>query len=357
MKTLMLALLGFGLLISIQGWCADYEHPLYLSVRSLALGGAVTSSVQDEQSLYLNPAGLSRVRDLKLTLASLAAEGSTQLVYHSGEIKTANDHFGVDSLNQLVGKNNFGKVQVNSTLAVLGFGMGVIGDGEVSSRLVNQVSPSGELGTLGTYGVQVGYGLKIAQFKRSRGRVDFGVAGKYLVRGGKMQIPPLSALVGLNKDVLFGDVKGVGQGLGLDLGLQMSYLLNDQLELLSGVVMSDVGYTSFSNRAPRLAPYLAGGIGLRLKRRDVVATLTYDYQRVTESVDWKKKNHLGLELKLPVISLYAGLNGLFIPTVGMGLNLAFAQFMVASTAQELGTTIGQNTERRIAAQVQLKFDF
>ena len=358
MKNRVFILFYLGILLfSTPSLGADYEHPLYLSVRSLALGNAVVSSVHDEQSLFLNPAGLARVKDLQFTLGSLAAEGSQQLVYHSGEIKTANNSFGIDTLNQLVGKNNFGKIQATSTLAILGFGIGVIADGEISSRLVNQVSPTGELGALGTYGVQVGYGFKIAQFKKSRGRVDLGIATKFLSRGGRMQVPPLSAIVGLNKDVLLGDVKSLGSGIGMDSGLQMSYALDGQLEFLSGVVFSDMGYTSFSNKAPRISPFLAAGVGLRMKRRDLTATLTYDYQRITESIDWRKKNHFGLELKFPIVSLYGGLNGLLIPTFGFGVNLSWIQLLVASTGQELGTTVGQNTERRIAAQAQLKFDF
>ncbi|NBU21353.1 hypothetical protein EBS43_08100 [bacterium] len=357
MKNFIRIIFILGIVLALQVLAADYDHPLYLSVRSLALGNAVISSVDDEQSLFLNPAGLAQVRSPKLSLLNLSLEGSHQLVFNSSDAVSVNKDFGIETLNQIIGKNEFAKVQLNTTLAVLGFGIGLIADGEAASRLLNRVSPTGELGAVGTYGVQVGYGLTVAQFRKGRGKVNFGIAGKYLYRVGKIDVPSLSSVLSLDKDTLLGDIKGVGYGLGLDSGLQVSYKLNNKFELLSGAVMSNIGSTTFSNGSPSLAPYLATGLGLRAKSRELTATLTYDLQRITESIDWRKKNHFGLELSLPIISFYGGLNGFWLPSYGVALNLALIRLMVASMAHELGTTIGQNTERRYAAQAQIKFEF
>ena len=95
----------------------------------------------------------------------------------------------------------------------------------------------------------------------------------------------------------------------------------------------------------------AGHVGAQLGLAHILAA--YDYRNILESAyDWRKRNHLGLEVAFPILSIYAGLYQSYL-TFGAGFDLFFFRINAVSYATELGTLVGQDPNRRY----QLRFDF
>jgi len=94
---------------------------------------------------------------------------------------------------------------------------------------------------------------------------------------------------------------------------------------------------------------------LTYQRAQMKTTLAFDYARILDYADWRKKVHFGGELRFPLFSFYAGMNQLQ-ATFGAGLDLGLFKFMYASYAEELGAGSGQDSERRHLLHFSFKFD-
>jgi hypothetical protein len=159
----------------------------------------------------------------------------------------------------------------------------------------------------------------------------------------------------LNTTKLKGNFTEFGLGMGLDLGLQYVVRLKKKISFQAGLAWKDIGNTSFSSGANPQNSNLTAGVAAIYQGPDMRATLAYDFDHVFESMDWKKKNHLGLELKFPLLSLATGLNQTSL-TYGAGLDFLLFKVMYTSYAEDLATYAGQNSERRHLIFITFKLD-
>ena len=176
-----------------------------------------------------------------------------------------------------------------------------------------------------------------------------------LWRGGGLAHLSLSQLLTLNGTTITQSFPGPGSGYGLDLGMQGIFNVNKKLSLLTGLVLTDIGNTAFSSGSPTINQNLTLGLALRYTHGDVMTTLAYDHAHLLQSGDWREKSHLGLEFKMPILSLYSGLYQ-FHPTYGFGLNLLLFKVTYVSYAADQTPLYNQNAERRHVLQVAVKFD-
>lgn len=127
--------------------------------------------------------------------------------------------------------------------------------------------------------------------------------------------------------------------------------------LLAGITYRDIGNTTFT--APQAAPIrsnLGFGIGTRFDAGLVHITTSYDYTHALQAVDPRLRNHLGAEFKFTALSLYAGLNQVYL-TYGMAFDVWAAKVSVVSYGQELGALAHQDPSRRYILRASFSLDF
>lgn len=331
---------------------AEEFRPLYRGARAQAMGNAFTAIADDEQAIFYNPAGLANIQGYSFKLATANLDVSNDLYLNYAEYTAAFGNLSLSTLNTFVGKNLYLRAQGASTFVGPNFGIAGIYDAQGALRLQNIVFPEGQIGATTTYGAQFAFAIPY-RLRKIKADLNIGIAGKVLYRSGNFFTPTMTDLMVLNSSAFTPNLSNPGLGIGLDLGVQYIQQTSKNVSLLAGFVLKDIGDTAFASGADSQKSEITAGLGLRLRSRDLVATLAYDYAHISDYADWRKKTHLGMELKFPILSLYGGLSQLNL-TYGLSLDLWLIKVMYVSYAEEQGTTILQNPERRTMVQFTFK---
>lgn len=345
-------LLGLFLGTQVQ---ADEFRPLFRGARAQAMGNAFTAVADDEEAIFYNPAGLAGIRQFSIHLASVNAEVSNDLIDSLPVLTRSLSNPGISSVNNLMGKDISLRGQGFAAIMIPKFAIAGIFDEQAAIRIKNASLPTGLLGAQSTYGAQIGFGTTLAKLKKKKGEFRVGLAAKVLWRGGGYQPLTLSQLLTLDTGTITTAWSNPGLGIGADFGTQFIYQMKKGFSLMAGLAFTDIGDTAFN--APNANPQksnLVVGIAARVQNSGFTGTLSYDYAHILEYTDWRKKIHLGLELKFPLLSLSCGLSQMNF-TYGAALDFGLIQVRYASYAEELGTLAGQDTERRQVLNVSVKF--
>lgn len=336
--------------------------PLYRSARYSALGGACLATVEDEEAVFINPAGLAAPSPLIIKYLNLNLELSLDTVTAVTESIGAFRKFDSDSFDALMGKNAYGRAQFAPLFRMPYFGIGLITDGQVAFYTANKAMPQMTIGYQTTNGVQAGFGYSLLGKggRRSRRTVQpdwrVGLAGKVLWRrGGYREFLPLDLLrLSGDKDAfkeLFG---GYEMGYGVDLGTQYIHPLSPNLQVSFGSSFRDVGDTAFTGSTSNQEGNLGFGTAVKYYFPALSVQLAYDYQNINRTLDWRLRNHLGLEVAFPVLKIYGGINQMYL-TYGFALDLWILKITAVSYAEELGVQAGQNSDRRYLLHLGLQF--
>jgi hypothetical protein len=71
----------------------------------------------------------------------------------------------------------------------------------------------------------------------------------------------------------------------------------------------------------------------------------YDYRNITMPIDWRLKNHIGMEIGLPLVTAQVGFNQTYL-TYGGAFDLWLLKVSVTSYSTELGSQAFQDPDRR-----------
>lgn len=336
-------------------------RPLYRSTRSQGMGGVTVALPDDETAVFFNPAGLAGVKDLSWNLVSLDIEGSSDILTTYQESKEAFKKFDRNSINAVMGKNLYGRGTFSSIFQMPGFSLGMIADGQLALNPENIAMPQIEVGYQTTYGIQAGFGFSLRGGRRIRpgdGDWRIGIAPKMMMRRGGYHWMSTSQVLRLSEGKsLLNEIMGqYGIGFGADLGTQYVREVSRTLTLTGGVVFRDIGDTSFSSAASPIQNNLAVGASAKFDFGLLKVIAAYDMSHILQNTDWRQRNHLGLEFKLPMISLYTGYNQVFF-TYGAACDFWFFRASASSYGQETGTFVQQDPTRRYILNLSFKLDF
>ena len=78
-KILLINFFIFYFFIYSRSW-ASFSEPLFKGAEAQAMGDAVTAVVDDDFSLFYNPAGLAGVNKLKFRFVNITVEASDQII-------------------------------------------------------------------------------------------------------------------------------------------------------------------------------------------------------------------------------------------------------------------------------------
>ncbi len=319
------------------------------------MGGAYVAIVDDEQAIFLNPAGLAGNEKAQFHYVAADLTVSTDLVASFTESAEAFGNLSPETLNVLMGKNIYSQVMLTPTLLMPNFGVSVLVDGQYAVLAENKALPQLTLGYQTTNGGQAAYGFKLGGRRRSRSELRLGIGGKVLWRRGGYNTLSLSQILSIGPSTLSEVSGNFGMGLGLDLGSQYRFKLMDRLTLSSGVAFTDIGDTSFGEMAAPVKNNLSVGVAAQYDLRYSSVVLAYDYQHLLEETDWRKKTHVGLGVILPMVSLYGGINQVSL-TYGASVDLWLFRVTALSYAEEQGSYAFQDSMRRWVLRFSLKLD-
>ena len=120
-----------------QGKTIGENLEFYQGVRQLGMGGAGIALVNDETSLFTNPAGLGKLRDFIFTIFDLEVDGSSKsldlaLEGNSAELLEVQGLLSRLKKGKHQGEHFHFRSQVSPSLVIPNFGLGVLAKYEIN---------------------------------------------------------------------------------------------------------------------------------------------------------------------------------------------------------------------------------
>jgi len=349
----ILALFVFGTGYDIM---AKQYPRLYRGVRPLGMGDAFTAVADDENALFYNPAGLSKLSTFQIGIFNPLIEVSEESIDLIQDAQDADlDDTGEvsDLLEEYVGEHQHARVSlfphVGFNVASAGVMIGGLGQGWVDADIRNPVWPEAHVDMLLDYGVIGGFGLKLPLTGLSA-----GVALKFLQRESLSEIYTATDIADPDFGDRLEDDLESGSGFSADFGV---------IYELGFVPVFDTNVALVVQNVPEMDMGDArdidtqANLGLSIEKSFSAFTLlgALDYKDLTSSIeedeDVSKRIHLGAELRfLKFLAVRAGLNQGYL-SAGATLDLWVLRFDFATYSEEVGAYAGQREDRRYVAQI------
>lgn len=340
-------------LVSLAGGEAFAEEfrQLYRGTRAQGMGNAYVGLADDEQAVFLNPAGLAGNTQYKFhyLLADIAV--ADDIVQSAKSVSTFSN-LSPSTMNKVMGKNIYASAQYTPMLLMGPIAFAGIISAETLILAQNRTLPDITLGFQNTNGVQFSSGFVLGNKRNRYRQLRLGLGVKMLwQRGGYKKLPVTKAL-SLSKSELQNMLGEYSAIVGSDIGLQYVMNFNKRLTYSLGLVQNDLSFKTSKGVTSVTEGMGTFGMALKYNPGAVSYALTFDYRNIFESADWRKKVHLGGELSLPLLSFYAGINQ-FYGTFGVGFNLWIFKVNAVSYAEELGVASMQDGQRRYVLSLDL----
>ena len=338
---------------------ADEPQHLRLSVRALGMGNAFMAAVDDESSLYYNPAGLASVRQSLFEIMSVnltVNQNVIDLANQSGSDQTA-------AVGNLIGN----KIYVEAGLGLPSFtapywGWSTFGNAVFDGTIHNPTIPYFDALAYAQYGAIGGFAVTTWDQL-----LDIGVGMKYVQRAGIGKtihiVDFLDAKFQSKLEKEFVNKSQISTDVGLTYHFDQWY----NYAIKMSAVMKDIGGMDFgsSGRIPTTMNFgLASeseflGFDLLLAADLVDATFT-----TTKKKSLARNLNFGAELGLSrrsnaghhALALRVGKKGSY-PTTGLSFNPPYLPIMIdfASWSEEVGAVAKAKRDKRTS--VQLSFNF
>jgi hypothetical protein len=308
-------------------------------------------------AVFLNPAGLAGIKKGALHFAVMDYTASSDIVGAVGEARAAFKSLSGEALNVFVGKNIFVQGQASPTILFPGFGIAGFSDTQFGLNMQNSALPETSLLYQNTNGVQFAYGTTLGK-KRSGSKSEFriGAAGKLMYRRGGVQKMSALTLVQSTAPQIKERIGNHGKGYGLDLGTQYVRVLGPRLTWSMGATLLDLGDTNFGNGPDPMKSNLSAGTAATFNLGLIRAIGSFELKNLLDTTDFRKKTHLGVELKLPIVSAMLGINQVYY-TYGLAVDLWVLKLTGASYGEELGSYAFQDPDRRYMVRLDLSLSF
>ncbi len=355
-------MLGLMILLFVQISEANEYFEVHSNARAMGMGGAFAAIVDNEESLWYNPAGIAKNGGIYWTVLDPRAgisdpDSLTKLA------DLADETTFESALDQLYGKPLWLGGGFKSAIMVPYFAAGYFYDVDASVIVDNPVNPSMQMNYVTDEGYAIGTAFSIA------GVFQMGFVGKYITRTGVRKTYGAQTIADIvsgigTPDLIFDEVAGtVGKGYGLDIGI--NFTIPAPVQPTISVVWKNVGNTKFNAvidgepAPPTEVQDMTFGAGIMLDVPLISIAPAIEIRHLNDTeTQIGKKIHLGVELDLPILTLRTGLyQGYF--TYGVGVDLGLIQIDAASWGAEIGGYPGQLESRRymVQATMRLGFDF
>lgn len=342
-----------------EGARAGEFRDLYRGARQTAMGGAHVGLADDEQTMWLNPAGLTNLdgSSFHYLPAFIDVANDTWTAYANNLSTLSN--FTPASIGNFIGYNIYGRVQATPSFVSPNFAVGAIVDLQGGMYSKNQVLPEVTMAYQITHGIAVSaaYAFSKSRPRKNDHKFAIGATAKLLFRkGGYKSVPLVTLMSQTNLYTYLDQLAGnYGMGVGMDFGAHYNIPLGKTSAISFGTSFQNAVPTSFSvSTADPLQPNWTAGMAFKNTNRSLDFILTWDMANLDVAGDWRLKSHFGIEIGLPFMRIFAGVNQVY-PTAGVILDIWIAKLTLATYAQELGSVAGQDANRRWVIGFDAKF--
>jgi len=357
-KTLVSILLLAG---ATTAQAAELPH-FFKGVRPLGMGGAFTAVADDENALFYNPAGLSRVENWGMGLVNPLVESSEQNYDFFKETEDT-DFDSAAQVTQLL-RNNLGetmhvRVALFPHVVMPNFAIGALAQVKASLEARNPAFPEMAIDATATGSGHVGYGhgfdkFQFAPIPALGGTLRLGLGAKYVTAAKYVEIYDAADITDPNFEDRVEDDKLDGSGFGIDLGAM--YTFDAPFKPTLGLSVLNVSDIDLGD-AGELPQQINLGASLTHDFGIVRVTGAADYLDITEELDTEgdtyKRLHFGVEARFSrILSLRAGLSQGY-GTFGVGADFKLLKIEYANYAEELSSFAGGKADRRHVAQISL----
>ncbi len=332
---------------------------MHISPQEMGLGGAFISAVDNEESLWFNPAGIARNTGIHWTIANPEAGISDPTVLQNlSKLQSASSF--QSTLNSLYDQPMWAGGGADTAIIMPHLAFGYFYGADASLLVQNPVDPTMDLTYLTDQGIVAGTGWTFADI------LDMGLVAKYITRTGVSQnfgSDTIGNIINGNSQpsAIFNNLSNKGSGVGLDWGTNLR--IPGPASPVLSFVWDNIGNTEYK-------PSTSGGIAPPIDYQDmriggsflldtpIVSVMPiFEVDQLNDtSIQLTNKLHAGVDLDLPLIDLQAGLyQGYF--TYGAGFNLGPIGIGAASWGEEIGGAPGQMESRRYLVQITLRLGF
>lgn len=334
---------------------------MHSNARAMGMGGAFAAIVDNEESLWYNPAGIAKNSGIHWTIAD--PRGGISNPDSLTDLSDLGDATTFEAaLDRLYGEPLWVGGGAKSSLIIPFFAFGYFYDVDASIMVDNPVNPSLEVNYVTDTGYALGTGWSIA------GIFQMGFVGRYVTRTGVRKTygaQTIADIVGGSgtPDLIFDEVSDTtGKGYALDMGINLT--LPGPVKPTIAMVWKNVGNTKFEPATGEPAPPtemqdMTFGAGIMIDVPFISIAPAFEVRHLNDTeTQIGKKIHMGVELGLPIITLRAGLYQGY-HSLGAGINLGLIEIDAATWGTEVGGYPGQLESRRylVQATVRLGFDF
>jgi hypothetical protein len=333
------------------------------NARAMGLGGAYAALVDDEESLFYNPAGIARNGGLFWTIADPKAGGSGNIMDAFDIYQDLQDASSFQAaLDDLYGNPIWIGGSAKTSIIMPFFAAAYFYDVDASFLAENPISPTLTTNFITDTGVALGTGFSIGPFFQT------GFVAKYITRTGDRKdfgAQTIADVVSgtLTPDDIFDSLTETkGTGYAFDMGMNITVPLPVQPTL--SFVWKNIGDTKFragvdEPTPPKELQDMTVGASLLIDAWLVSLVPIVEVNHLQEGdVQIGQKLHMGLELGIPFVDFRVGLHQGYL-SYGAGIDLGILRLDAASWGVELGGYPGQYESRRymVQATLSLGFDF
>ncbi|MGE4234003.1 MAG: hypothetical protein AB7F43_11805 [Bacteriovoracia bacterium] len=338
----------------------------YRGVRSLGMGGLVTTTGVYDEAMFGNPATMIEAETWKLSILNVTAEVNDNLIKDINTVKGVSGSSGssvITKLSSLSGRNQHARVTVFPALYMphlfdrnTGLSFGVIANVQANLMLRSTLDLDSQ-----TY-VDAG---PVVNFVRRvwHEQLAFGINLRATYRGASdSSIGATSFLSGTK--LTPSDLLGVGAGIDGDIGVLYRFekrifgFLPAIGASLNNVAKSSYKFGNKPGLGKPPANDRTAAVGVRFDlpdlfffRKIILAAEMQNIGSTSKQASIFKKTHMGLETKLlHFLSIRGGANQGYY-TAGLGIDIPILKIDLATYGEELGAVAGQLEDRRYVARI------
>lgn len=333
------------------------NRDFYRDVRWLARGNSGIAAVNDGLAGFYNPAGIGRNELYIFNFLDFSFGGNQDILrgYSAIDAVTSGDGTLSQKLEPLLGIPVGLEGSFFPHVAVPGLVVGFFDYGELEFLYSDPVYPRLNLYARNDYGGLIGFGRGIAD------RFYWGASVRYIRRRYLDETITSAALLNYSASTLTSILRK-GNAFGINAGIQYHQPLGEQQWMGLGLVIEELGVTTFTNstREPlpaRQAQQLNLGFAYGLNLPLAATGFYFDVRQFYgTSIDVTKRIHFGVEVEFPLLDVRAGFNEGYW-TAGTTLKvLPLVDIDLLTYGEEIGAMAGQQQSRYYLIGVKVGMD-
>jgi hypothetical protein len=358
LKKYVLAAMLFFLIVGISG--ASHAI-LYEGIRPLGMGNAFTALADDENAVFYNPAGLSKVSTVTVGLLNpkiSVARDSIDLIKDAEDTDFDETGEVAALLRQYTGKAQHLSVglfpHVGVNISDAGVLFGVLAHSAMNVQIRNPAWPQSQVELNADLGPVLGAGFKVPAAEG----LSVGMAVKYIYRNSLNEVYTPAQIASDNFEDIIEDDFNSGSGFSLDIGA--IYDINQLVPFFDstriGIAGLNLPNRSMGNAASIKHQFNVGIAAEKSLLPWCTLIGAFDVHDITQSAidesQLSRRIHIGAELQFPMVSLRTGINDGYW-SAGTTLDARIFKLDLATYKVEQGAYAGQKDDRRYIAQIHI----